>query len=213
MKTLIAVPCMDQVATPFCQSLVTLNKVGECSISFNVGSLVSESREHLAARALNSGADYVLWFDSDMMFAPDTMEKLVKHMEDGYDIVSGLYFRRRPPFTPVLFKKLFIQNDVCLQEDYNEYPEEGLFEVEGIGFGCVMMKTEVLLSVIAKYKTCFAMIGRNGEDVSFSFRARQCGYKIWCDPSIKLGHVSYTTVTEDFYRSYEQQRGQQANAF
>ena len=213
MKTLIAVPCMDQVATPFCQSLVTLNKVGECSISFNVGSLVSESREHLAARALNSGADYVLWFDSDMMFAPDTMEKLVKHMEDGYDIVSGLYFRRRPPFTPVLFKKLFIQNDVCLQEDYNEYPEDGLFEVEGIGFGCVMMKTEVLLSVIAKYKTCFAMIGRNGEDVSFSFRARQCGYKIWCDPSIKLGHVSYTTVTESFYKSYEQQKGQQANAF
>ena len=102
---------------------------------------------------------------------------------------------------------------MCLQEDYNEYPEDGLFEVEGIGFGCVMMKTEVLLSVIGKYKTCFAMIGRNGEDVSFSFRARQCGYRIWCDPSIKLGHVSYTTVTEDFYRSYEQQRGQQANAF
>lgn len=211
MKTLIAVPCMDTVATPFCQSLVTLNKVGECSISFNVGSLVSESREHLAARALNSGADYVLWFDSDMMFAPDTMEKLVKHMEDGYDIVSGLYFRRRPPFTPVLFKRLFIQNEVCLQEDYNEYPEDGLFEVEGIGFGCVMMKTEVLLSCIAKYGTCFSMIGRNGEDVSFSMRARNCGYKIMCDPTIQCGHISYTTITDSFYRKFrEQNKGQEA---
>ncbi|MBQ3921365.1 MAG: glycosyltransferase [Firmicutes bacterium] len=203
MKTLIAVPCMDQVATPFCQSLVTLNKVGECTISFNVGSLVSESREHLAARALNCGADYVLWFDSDMIFAPDTMEKLVKHMEDGYDIVSGLYFRRRSPFTPVLFKRLFIQGEACLQEDYNDYPEDGLFEVEGIGFGCVMMKTEVLLSVFARYKNCFTMMGRNGEDVSFSMRARNCGYKIWCDPSIKCGHIAYSMVNEGFYKNYK----------
>ena len=210
MKTLIAVPCMDQVATPFCQSLVTLNKVGECAISFNVGSLVTESREHLAARALNNGADYVLWFDSDMMFEPDTMERLMKHMEDGYDIVSGLYFRRRPPFTPVLFKRLHIEGDVCLQEDYNEYPKDGIFEVQGIGFGCVMMKSEVLLSVLAKYKTCFAQMGRNGEDVSFSVRARNCGYKIWCDPTIKCGHVSYTTVSEGFYQSYLAQKGQEA---
>lgn len=210
MKTLIAVPCMDQVATPFCQSLVTLNKVGECAISFNVGSLISESREQLAARAINGASDYVMWFDSDMMFEPDTMQKLMKHIENGCDIVTGLYFRRRPPFTPVLFKKLHIEGNVCLTEDYIDYPKDELFEVQGIGFGCVLMKTDVLLSCFAKYNTCFSMMGRNGEDVSFSQRARNCGFKIWCDPTVKCGHVSYTTVTEDFYRSYVQQKGQQA---
>lgn len=203
MKTLIAVPCMDSVATPFCQSLLTMNKVGdECSVSFQVGSLVSESREKLAALAISRDADYVLWLDSDMTFEPDIMERLFKHMET-YDIVTGLYFRRRPPFSPVIFKKLHLEGDVCLFEDYTEYPEDRVFEVEGIGFGCVMMKTEVLLSVFARYKNCFTMMGRNGEDVSFSMRARNCGYKIWCDPSIKCGHIAYSMVNEGFYKNYK----------
>lgn len=210
MKTLIAVPCMDQVATPFCQSLVTLRKVGDCTISFNVGSLVSESREHLAAQAINGAYDYVMWFDSDMMFNADVMERMAEHMKT-YDIVTGVYFRRRPPFTPVLFKRLFIENNVHVIEDYNDYPTDRVFEVEGIGFGCVMMKTEVLLSCIAKYGTCFSMIGRNGEDVSFSMRARNCGYKIMCDPTIQCGHISYTTITDSFYRKFrEQNKGQEA---
>lgn len=203
MKTLIAVPCMDSVATPFCQSLLTMNKVGdECSVSFQVGSLVSESREKLAALAISRDADYVLWLDSDMTFEPDLMERLMKHMET-YDIVTGLYFRRRPPFSPVIFKRLHLEGDVCLFEDYTEYPEDRVFEVEGIGFGCVMMKTEVLLSVFARYKNCFTMMGRNGEDVSFSMRARNCGYKIWCDPSIKCGHIAYSMVNEGFYKNYK----------
>lgn len=203
MKTLIAVPCMDSVATPFCQSILTMNKVGdECSVSFQVGSLVSESREKLAALAISRDADYVLWLDSDMTFEPDIMERLYKHMET-YDIVTGLYFRRRPPFSPVIFKKLHLEGDVCLFEDYTEYPEDRVFEVEGIGFGCVMMKTEVLLSVFARYKNCFTMMGRNGEDVSFSMRARNCGYKIWCDPSIKCGHIAYSMVNENFYKNYK----------
>lgn len=203
MKTLIAVPCMDSVATPFCQSILTMNKVGdECSVSFQVGSLVSESREKLAALAISRDADYVLWLDSDMTFEPDIMERLMKHMET-YDIVTGLYFRRRPPFSPVIFKKLHLEGDVCLFEDYTEYPEDRVFEVEGIGFGCVMMKTEVLLSVFARYKNCFTMMGRNGEDVSFSMRARNCGYKIWCDPSIKCGHIAYSMVNEGFYKNYK----------
>lgn len=210
MKTLIAVPCMDQVATPFCQSLLSLNRVGgECSVSFQVGSLVSESREKLAALAISSDADYVLWLDSDMIFSPDTMERLMKHMET-YDIVTGLYFRRRSPFSPVIFKRLHLEGEVCLFEDYTEYPSDRVFEVEGMGFGCVMMKTEVLLSVFARYKNCFTMMGRNGEDVSFSMRARNCGYKIMCDPTIKCGHISYATINESFYQNYKLHQGREA---
>lgn len=211
MKTLIAVPCMDQVATPFCQSLITMNRVGdECSVSFRVGSLISDSREKLAALAISSEADYVLWLDSDMIFEADTMEKLYKRMQEGYDIVTGLYFRRRPPFTPVIFERLRMDGESCDFKDYNEYPKDRVFEVEGIGFGCVMMKTDVLTSCFAKFGTCFSMIGRNGEDVSFSIRARGCGYKIYCDPGIKCGHVSLTCVNEDFFHSYRLQKGQMA---
>ena len=42
----------------------------------------------------------------------------------------------------------------------------------------------------------FAPINGVGEDLSFCWRARQCGYKIWCDPSIALGHEIRTIITK-----------------
>ena len=198
MKTLIAVPCMDQVATPFCQSLVTLRKVGDCTISFNVGSLVSESREHLAARALNSGADYVLWFDSDMIFQPDTMIKLLEHKDEG-GIISGVYFRRSPPYTPVVFAKCNIRERSWA--DLEEMPTE-LVEVEGVGFGCVLVSTDVLMSIAAKEWRWFEPLKGFGEDLSFCWRARECGYKIILNPSVKCGHVGNIVVTEQFFNAY-----------
>lgn len=207
MKTFIAIPSMDQVAVQFCQSLAVLNKSGECGIGFKVGSLIAESREYLALQAIQSGADYVMWFDSDMTFPTDTLERMQEHMKT-YDIVSGIYFRRVPPYTPVLHKKLDIHKDengvyLATFEDYEDYPLNSVFEVEGIGFGCVMMKTDVLRNVVMEYGTAFSMMGRNGEDCSFSVRARNLGYRIMCDSTIKCGHVGHITVTEGLFRSMQ----------
>ena len=76
MKTLIAVPCMDSVPTPFCRSLAMLQKVGDCAISFQVSSLIYTARDNLARKAVDMGADQILWLDSDMVFNPDLMEQL-----------------------------------------------------------------------------------------------------------------------------------------
>lgn len=207
MKTFIAIPSMDQVAVQFCQSLAVLNKSGECGIGFKVGSLITESREYLALQAIQSGADYVMWFDSDMTFPPDTLERMQEHMKT-YDIVSGIYFRRTPPYTPVLHKTLDIKEDgeggyTATFSDYEDYPLNSVFEVEGIGFGCVMMKTDILRAVIMEYGTAFAMMGKNGEDCSFSQRVRNLGYHIMCDSSIKCGHVGHLTITEGLFRSMQ----------
>ena len=87
---------MDMVATGFCQSLAMLQKSGhEVSIMFQVGSLIYDSRNRLAKQALKMSADYTMWFDSDMIFEPDTMRKL---LADDKDIVSGMYFRRSHPY-------------------------------------------------------------------------------------------------------------------
>ena len=48
MKTLIAVPCMDSVPSQFAQSLAMLQKVDECAIAFQIGSLIYTSRNELA---------------------------------------------------------------------------------------------------------------------------------------------------------------------
>lgn len=204
MKTLIAVPCMDQVAAPFAQNLAAMEKKGEVFVSFLIGSLIYESRNTLAKQAIATKADYVMWLDSDMTFAPDTMTRLQQHMEEGKDIVTGLYFRRRPPFTPVLFKTLErIDEDSAKHENYDDYPDNGLFEIGGCGFGCVMTRTSVLEDVFLNYHKCFDPVCSIGEDLAFCLRARELGYKIYCDSTIKCGHVGQLVVDESVYRSVQ----------
>lgn len=204
MKTLIAVPCMDQVAAPFAQNLAAMEKKGEVFVSFLIGSLIYESRNTLAKQAIATKADYIMWLDSDMTFAPDTMTRLQQHMEEGKDIVTGLYFRRRPPFTPVLFKTLErIDEDSAKHENYDDYPDNGLFEIGGCGFGCVMTRTSVLEDVFLNYHKCFDPVCSIGEDLAFCLRARELGYKIYCDSTIKCGHVGQLVVDESVYRSVQ----------
>lgn len=205
MKIFIAIPSMDQVPAQFAQSLATLNKVdGECLVSFQIGSLIYHSRDALARKAIECDADYILWLDSDMVFAPDTLAKLLEDRESG-DIISGLYFRRVHPFSPVLFDKLDIENGKCDWSGFEKIPNE-IFEIGGCGFGCVLMRTDIIFEIASRFHELFSPIGSVGEDLSFCWRARQCGYKIVCDPRITLGHVGHHVVTKEFFETYSKRK-------
>lgn len=207
MRILIAVPCMDSVPSQFAQSLATLNKVEECVVAFQMGSLIYNSRNYLATAAVKMEADYVLWLDSDMVFSSDVLQRLWKDRDKG-DIITGVYYRRVEPYKPVLFSKLSIENDQCQWEDYNDFPEDRIFEVEGCGFGCVLTPTNVFVDVINRFGNMFSPIGGVGEDLSFCWRARQCGYKIVADPSIQLGHVGHYVIDKGFYDVYAKAKGE-----
>ena len=210
-KILIAIPCMDSVPAQFAHSLALLTSYGiegvEISVQFNLGSLIYSSRNQLAGVAVSDDADLILWLDSDMVFNPDTLIRLLKDIDDGADFVTGVYYRRTAPFTPTLFKSLEIdENNNAEFENYDDIPEAP-FEVAGCGFGCVLMKTDLIRQVYKKFGRLFSPIGEVGEDLSFCWRARQCGYTLMCDPSIDLGHVAHTMVTKGFYLNYQKAKG------
>ena len=210
-KILIAIPCMDSVPAQFANSLSLLTSYGiegvEISVQFNLGSLIYSSRNQLAGVAVSDDADLILWLDSDMVFNPDTLIRLLKDIDDGADFVTGMYYRRTAPFTPTLFKSLEIdENHNAEFENYEDIPEAP-FEVAGCGFGCVLMKTDLIRQVYKKFGRLFSPIGEVGEDLSFCWRARQCGYTLMCDPSIDLGHVAHTMVTKSFYLNYQKAKG------
>lgn len=202
MKVLIAVPCMDQVPAQFAQCLATLGKVDKTIVAFQIGSLVYTSRNALVQIAIKRGCDYIFWLDSDMMFPPDALVRMFKSLEHG-DIVSGLYFRRVAPFTPVIYDKLDIDDTGCHYTEPKDIPD-GIFEVAGCGFGCVLMPTDVMLDVLEKYGSPFTPINGIGEDLSFCWRARQLGFKIVCDPDIPLGHVGHHVITRELYEAVKQ---------
>lgn len=181
-------------------------------VAFQVGSLIYTSRNQLAAMAIQKEVDYIFWLDSDMMFAPATLRHMVKVLEERCDeqtILSGVYFRRVEPFTPVAFSKLDL-SEAPKWENIAELPDD-LFEVEGIGFGCVLAPTQVFMDVLAKFGDMFTPINGVGEDLSFCWRARQCGWKIVCDPRFDLGHVGHHIITRDFWEDYREFKEGQKN--
>ena len=208
MRIMVAIPSMDMVPVRFAQSLAMLQKQGECVVGFQIGSLVYEAREQLAKAAIEMEADYVFWLDSDMQFQPDVLQRLFKDFESGKgDIISGLYFRRSSPFTPVLFETLEIDKDKGAEfKEFDSVPE-GIVECGGVGFGCVLMPTDVLMSVISKFGTMFTPIDGIGEDLAFCWRARQCGYKIVCDTDVALGHCGHYVITREFYNVFQTAKG------
>lgn len=196
---------MDSVPSQFAQSLATLNKVEECVVAFQMGSLIYNSRNYLATAAVKMEADYILWLDSDMVFPSDTLERLWKDRDKG-DIVTGIYYRRVEPYKPVLYSRLDIDDNGCQWENCEDIKDE-IFEVEGCGFGCVLTPTNVFIDVMNRFGNMFSPINGVGEDLSFCWRAKQCGYNIVADPGIQLGHVGHYVVDRKFYDAYNSAKG------
>lgn len=202
MKVFIAVPCMDQLPARFCQSLAMLQRAGDTQVGFEIGSLVYFSRNNLAKAAIKAEADWVLWLDSDMTFPPDLLQRMLRICEEnGLDFLSGLYFRRNPPYSTVLYDRLEATEKGASFTTFESVPDD-LFEIGGCGFGGVLMKTDVLMDVMGKFKRMFDPLDGLGEDLSFCWRARQCGYKLYCDASLEMGHVGYAEITREYFEAW-----------
>lgn len=200
MKTLIAVPTMDMVHTMFFASVMQLKKVGDIELSVTASSLIYDARNALCKRAVENGFDRILWLDSDMTFEPDLMERLSARLDEGCEFVSGLYFKRKPPIEPVIYKECGAREEngqtLPFAHSYTDYPD-GLFEIAASGFGCVMVTTSLVQRVAEEYGLPFSPILGFGEDLSFCCKVARLGVKMYCDSTIKLGHVGYHVFDEN----------------
>lgn len=193
MKTMIALPTMGSVPVQFLDSMLALRRVGDCSIYRTDSSLVYDARNKMAKAAIREGFDRVLWLDSDMVFAPDLMERLSARIDEGRDFVTGLYVRRKKPHEVTIFRETEIRETAeglaARAPAYGEHPKNGVFEIAASGFGVTMTTVRLLKDVTEKIGLPFTPISGFGEDMAFCIRARQAGYTLWCDSGIRAGHA------------------------
>lgn len=203
MRYLVAIPCFDMVHTDFMLSLLNMQRVGESYCQVVKSSLIYDARNSLAKQAINNDFDRILWLDSDIVFDPDLMVRLARHLDDGYEYMSGLYFKRQYPTEPVCFKTITQVQEgkelVTKALVYKDYPRDQLFEVDATGFGAVMMTVDLIKRVQDKYGLPFSPQLGLGEDMSFCWRAKQVGVKLYCDSSIRLKHIGSIAYTEQTY--------------
>ena len=190
MKLLIAIPSYEGLQPEFVRSLTELeSQLREDNVWFEIkiisGTLVHTARDRLAQHAVKHHFDEVLWIDDDMVFDCHLYEDLKMC---GKDMVCGLFVSRHFPYVSCLFRSLIPVERISV------YPDEA-FKVVGCGFGCVLMKTQILADVMNNNGgKCFVPDQKLGEDVAFCQRATNLGYEIWCEPTARVGHVGRIVI-------------------
>jgi hypothetical protein len=190
-RLLIAIPTTDYIPADFVKSLAKLQQeLGRRGIAYDVeiqsGTLVYIARNRLANKAINEKYTHVLWIDSDMVFGEKVYEDL---MEVGKEMVCGAFVSRRPPYGPCIYTSIE-QNAIEKVKDFGIRP----FRVDGCGFALVLTNVELLQAVTQKFGTCFQPTDYYGEDLAFCWRVKQLGREIWCEPTVRPGHIAHVPV-------------------
>ena len=208
MRTMIAIPCMDMVHTDFLRSCLGMDVDGEVQWTTCQSSLIYDARNKLAELAIDGEFDRVLWLDSDMIFDRYLFRRLSEHLDQGREMISGLYFSRKPPIHPVIYNRL--RRDpmptggyAAAADSFDDYERDSLFEIAGCGFGAVMMTVDLIRRVRDAYGLPFFPSLGFGEDLAFCMRVGWLGREIWCDSSIKCGHAGTAIYSEDSWRKLQ----------
>lgn len=197
-KVLIAVPALDTMPVQTAYSMINLKRDCPSKFSFIVRASCHDARNMLAQEAIESGADRVLWIDSDMVFTDDLLTRLNDDLDAGWDVVCGIFFKRELPVTPVIYKSIDAETGKAVP--YDDYQQDALFRISGCGFGAVMTTTKLLDDVRVSWGTMFDPLPRLSEDLSFCWRADKVGARMACDSRIKVGHVGLITYGEQMYK-------------
>lgn len=174
-----------------------LNAVGENTyLDFGRNQCVVTAKTVSVSR-FNRLPDYYLWLDQDNVFPDNLFFLLHQHNKD---IVSASYVRKGGSWEWV-FKPT---------KEYKDWERNpgGLIECDYIGFGAVLVKGRVFEEIKVPWfkqntehikvdgKPRFKEIG---EDVWFSEKAREAGYKVYVDTDCHVGHCGATLWPKDAY--------------
>lgn len=195
MKTLVAIPCGDTVPADTLQSVICLRVESPVQFTLVRGSLVYDARNRLAEIAMGGDFDRILYLDSDMVFEPDMLTRFHGQLDEGKEVVCGLYTTRKPPIQTTLYSAMYLEQEPGAKfskpvlERMEGYPLDTPFRVKGCGFAGVMLTVDVLRRITETFGAPFSPLPGFGEDLSFCLRAADLGIDIWCDPRIRFGHV------------------------
>ena len=207
-KGVIGIPHMGTFPWQTSMSFQSLRFPADTMIQYHyIGScLIYDARDKLIEFAIEEKADWLMMIDSDMVVPNDALIKFANTVLEGkpLDMVSGMAFKRTPPFQPCFYTKARINPETKKHELESpiDFPDSGLLPVEGFGMACTFMRMEAVKKIkqeINGKPTWFFPLPGVGEDLSFCIRARMAGIKMYTDLSVNVGHVATMVVSKEHF--------------
>ena len=165
------------------------------------GQQIVKARDQICRFAVDNGFTHVYMQDDDNTVAPGTLNKLIEHDKD---IIGVPIMQRGQDVNTCVLKKVPDDRhpEIMRYEKIAADKLKGkeLIEVDGIGFGAILIKVEVLEKLYKIYPNPFQQMAKSkitdtefsiypmGEDISFCIYAKREGFDIWCDCSVSTIH-------------------------
>ena len=183
----VCIPSGEMVHADFMLSVLHLVQnawAADCRVSIvnSKSSIITQSRNLAVEAALKARAEWLLFLDSDMVFPPDTVSRLLAHEKA---IVGATYPRKGWPLAYI---------GTRLDGAPLSLAETGLVEASRLPAGCLLIEAEVFDQLKRPYFRCSydEVAGVVlGEDFWFSDTVRSLGLALWCDLDLsrQVGHL------------------------
>lgn len=173
---------------------------------------IAVNRNKVAAQFLaDTDAEWLFMVDTDMGFAPNTIDRLIDSADPRErpvvgalafacvrESLKGDYYAERFRIQPTLYQWVDTDTEVGVLPIL-DYPRDAIVQVAATGAACMLIHRAALETVHAKYgRAWFDPIthptGLNGgprtfsEDLSFCVRLQACGIPLYVDTAVKTTH-------------------------
>lgn len=191
-------------------------------LSYQAGPNLAAPRNEVVRKFLAYGkADWLFMVDTDMVFAPDTVERLLEHADpETAPIVGGLCFGLddRGDIVPTMYGlDGDAENPAALDVTrFNEWPVDTMFQVVATGAACLLIHKSALERMRDfEHPNRPGKIGFNdafpwfqelehdgrpvSEDIAFCWRAGLLQIPVHVNTSVQIGHVKDRLLTMESY--------------
>lgn len=190
-KLAVCIPTRDTLHSAHALCLTELVKFNtmndiDTHIFMDASTILLTQRERLGTMALELNSEFILWLDSDITFPATTAVRLMSHNEP---LVAANYIRRQLPAKGVAYEVIGDWQNP-LPFDY----QDTLVEVQGVGMGCMLMKTEILTKIPKPWFEFGWSPQSNdflGEDMILCQKMSRAGYTVKIDTNLshELRHL------------------------
>jgi hypothetical protein len=183
------------------------------STKYGTGGIV-QARNDTVQSFLNTDSDWLFWIDTDMGFAPDTVDRLLQAADpDERPIVGGLCFMNKElgpdgmggmltQPVPTIFD-WWKDNVGGGFEARWDYERNALLQVAGTGSACLLIHRSVFERIEAQYGKCWYSPVQStldgswlSEDLSLCMRAAACEIPVHVDTRVKTSHYKWVWLDE-----------------
>lgn len=196
-RVLLGVVSGGSPTAPFLDALAQLHLpagIAPLERSIVTGNYVPAQRELIMQDALEGGFDYLFFVDDDIVLPPAALAMLVETVQSdpATAVVGGLYYSRDSA-RPIVVAD-WDSSDTSTAH-VPAFTSTSTDRVDGIGFGCALLRTAAARRLTAPYFPAHVYVERNirrallcDEDYLYCERVRRAGNNVRLDARVRCAH-------------------------